>query len=91
MAVAGMGQRRERKSIRVQNFNHTMQLNLGSVMGCYLLCESQFVSGHLLAAYHNVGASYSNGPHCPSVCLSVCHANISETKRDRHMSTRKRQ
>jgi len=35
----------------------------------------------------SVGASYSNGPRCPSVCLS--HANISETKRDRRMVTRK--
>jgi len=36
-----------------------------------------------------VGASYSNGPRCPSVCLS--HANISETKQDRHVVTRKLQ
>jgi len=28
------------------------------------------------------GASYSNGPRCPSVCLS--YANITETKQGRH-------
>jgi len=27
-------------------------------------------------ARHNVGASYSNGPCCPSVCPSVCHTQI---------------
>jgi len=34
-----------------------------------------------------VGASYSSGTRCPSVCLS--HMNISNTKQDRHMVTRK--
>jgi len=34
-----------------------------------------------------IWGSHSNGPRCPSVCLS--QANISETKRDRHMVTRK--
>jgi len=34
-----------------------------------------------------VGVSYSNGPRCSFVCLS--HANVSKTKRDRHMVTQK--
>jgi len=41
---------------------------------------------HLLAV---VTSSY-NGPRCPSVCLfCLSHANISKTKRDRRMVTRK--
>jgi len=46
-------------------------------------------AGKLLAGLPQRGASYSNDPRCLSVHPSVSHTNVSETKQDRLVVTRK--
>jgi len=59
----------------IQAFGLLLTFHIQISRTCSVSEKSQIIT------WHNVEASYSNGPRCPSVCLSVrptaCHTRIS--------------